>query len=95
MWEGKPPRVTHDTLIGKISRGGLKLCDVGLKLKSFRLKVVKKFLDLDNVSIWKIGMGSYLETCGGLGQETLLVRLTPGLIKHLPSFYREVLLARG
>ena len=42
IWDGKPARIAHITLIGKY--GGLKLVDLHIKKKAIRIKTVKKYL---------------------------------------------------
>ena len=43
IWDGKPARIAHKTLIGKYE-GGLKLVDLNIKKKAIRIKTVKKYL---------------------------------------------------
>lgn len=97
LWEGKPAKISYDTLIGQVHLGGLRLVDPELKKKSLRVKMVIKCMDESNTNVWKPLMAHYLQKCGGLnvGQEVLLMKLKPRMITGMPGFYREVLEAWG
>lgn len=93
LWEKKPPRIAYYTLIGKPEEGGMGLVDVEQKMKSMRVKVVKKFLEDKNRAEWKKLMAFYLNKCGdfNLGENILWMKLKMWMIEGIPQFYKEVL----
>lgn len=95
LWEKKPARIAYNTLIGPVEEGGLGLVDIEQKKKSMRVKTVKKYLDEENKSEWKITMELYLNICGNLkiGNNILWMKLKNGMMQRIPDFYKEVLSA--
>lgn len=95
LWDKKPPRIAYCTLIGQLDEGGMGLVDVEQKMKSMRVKVVKKYLDRTNKAEWKISMGFYLNKCGNfkLGDNILWMKLKNWMLEGIPGFYQEVLSA--
>ncbi len=93
LWNSKPARIAYNTLIGAVEEGGLGLQDPELKKKSFRIKIVKKFLNDENQSEWKILMRMFLNKCGNMqiGHDILWMKLKSAMITGIPEFYREVL----
>lgn len=93
LWEKKPPRIAYNTLIGKPEEGGMGLVDVEQKMKSMRVKVVRKYLDDKNKDEWKKLMGFYLNKCGNfnLGKNILWMKLKSWMMEGIPQFYKEVL----
>ncbi len=93
IWDGKPAKIAYDTMIGPVEKGGLGLLDPVLRMKSLRVKIMKKFLDKDNRQEWKDGMKYFLNKCGGLnmGEEIIWMKLKEHMLKGIPEFYREVL----
>lgn len=67
LWDGKPPKISYNTIIGEVKKGGLMLADPVLKKKCFHVKLVRKYLDPSNVSLWKYFRTHFLGLCGGLG----------------------------
>ena len=53
LWNGKAHLVKYQTIVGKKLHGGLNLSDIFLKLQSFRLKFLKRFLESDCKAVWK------------------------------------------
>lgn len=97
IWEGKPPRIGYNTLIGAKENGGLELIDPEIRKKSMRVKVVKKFLNEDFKAEWKVVMGYFLKKCGGfnMNEGILWMKLKPNMITGISEFYKEVLEAWG
>lgn len=97
LWEKKPPRIAYNTLIGLAEEGGMGLVDLEQKMKSMRIKVVKKYLEEENKGDWKIIMEFYLNKCGNLnlGDNILWMKLKKWMIEGIPDFYKEVLSAWG
>lgn len=93
LWDKKPPRIAYLTLIGKPEEGGMDLVDVEQKMKSMRVKVVRKYLDDKNKAEWKRLMGFYLNKCGNfnLGENILWMKLKNWMMEGIPRFYKEVL----
>lgn len=93
LWDKKPPRIAYLTLIGKPEEGGMDLVDIEQKMKSMRVKVVRKYLDDKNKAEWKRLMGFYLNKCGNfnLGENILWMKLKNWMMEGIPRFYKEVL----
>lgn len=91
----KAPRIAYNTLIGPVEEGGMGLVDLEQKVKSMRVKVVKKYLDDENKEDWKGTMEFYLNKCGNLqiGDNILWMKLKNWMIQGIPEFYKEVLSA--
>ncbi len=95
LWDKKPPRIAYCTLIGQPEDGGMGLVDVEQKMKSMRVKVVRKYLDRTNKAEWKKLMCFYLNKCGNfkLGDNILWMKLKNEMLEGIPGFYQEVLSA--
>ena len=52
LWGGKKPKIAFDTLTQEINKGGLKLCNFQVKIKSLLLSWVKRLLS-DHDANWK------------------------------------------
>lgn len=65
------------------------LVDVEQKMKSMRVKVVKKYLDRTNKAEWKKSMGFYLNKCGNfkLGDNILWMKLKNWMLEGIPGLY--------
>ncbi|KAK2814415.1 hypothetical protein Q5P01_000509 [Channa striata] len=53
LWKERAHMIAHRTLIGPLKKGGLKLCDLKLKLLSLRTKLMGKFLNHEVEHVWK------------------------------------------
>ncbi|MGL5244158.1 MAG: RNA-directed DNA polymerase, partial [Sarcina sp.] len=93
IWEKKTPRIAYNTLIGRPEEGGLGLVDVEQKKRSMRVKVVKKYLDVDVKGDWKSTMKHFLAKCGKgfLSDNILWMKLKNWMMEGIPNFYKEVL----
>lgn len=93
LWEGKPSRIAYDTLIGAVEKGGLGLIDVAQRKNSLRVKIVKKYLDVDIVTAWKKTMQFFLNKCGNfnLGEDILWMGTKAWMTENMPDFYREMM----
>ena len=61
LWDGKPAKISHDTLTQPIESGGLKLIDFDIKIKSLYVAWVKRLLS-DTCSKWKTAAAFFLKT---------------------------------
>ena len=52
LWDGGTPKIAYSTLIQGIEKGGLKLVDLELKVKSFSITWVKRLTNLSRGK-WK------------------------------------------
>lgn len=48
LWDGKPERIKRDILIGEYEKGGLKMIDIQLFIKSLKVSWIKRILESDN-----------------------------------------------
>ncbi len=95
IWEGKPAKIAYDTMIGPIEEGGLGLLDPDIRMKSLRVKIMKKFLNKENRQEWKDGMKYFLNRCGGfnMGNDIIWMKLKENMLNGVPELYKEVLRA--
>lgn len=93
IWEGKPRKIKHSTLIGDYSKGGLRDIDITTKVKSLKFMWVKKLSD-NNFHSWKIIASKYFDKVGGAESMHNNFQLS-GCLKNsflsLPLFYRNLL----
>lgn len=75
LWDGKPSKIAYNTIIGKVEDGGLGLIDPWLRMKSMRIKTVKKFFNKDNIP-WKSVMNYVINKCGQIGDDFLWMEKT-------------------
>lgn len=95
IWDGKPARIAHKTLIGKYEEGGLKLVDLNIKKKAIRIKTVKKYL-YDRVDYgWKNVFKEYLYKNGRCEENGLIMIMKNTMYEKVPRFYKEVFEAWG
>lgn len=97
LWEGKPARIAHNTILGAVEKGGLGLMDVEQRKNAMRVKIVKKYLNEENKTEWKKTMKFFLNKCGGfnMGDGILWMKTKIWMTEGLPVFYREVFNAWG
>uniref|UniRef100_A0A671PCM7 Reverse transcriptase domain-containing protein n=1 Tax=Sinocyclocheilus anshuiensis TaxID=1608454 RepID=A0A671PCM7_9TELE len=97
LWDGKPPRIAYNTLIGAVGKGGLGLMDVEQRKNSLRVKMISKYLDEGNKAAWKRTMEYFLSKCGNfnLGDNVLWMRVKKFMTEGLPDFYKELMGAWG
>lgn len=97
LWDSKPSKIAYETIIGDVKDGGLGLQDPELKKKSFRVKIVRKFLSEENQAQWPELMKLFLNKCGNMnmGADILWMKLKQNMMFGIPEFYIEVLEAWG
>lgn len=97
LWEGKPAKIAHATLIGEVDKGGLGLMDVEQRKNSLRVKIIKKYFDKGTEASWKGAVGYFLNKCGNfnLGDSILWMKTKNWMAERVPDFYKELLRAWG
>lgn len=90
LWDGKPAKIAYNTIIGKVEEGGLGLIDPLLRMKSMRIKIMKRFLN-NSGSAWGKIMLFFMNKCGQIGSDILWMKLKVNMIVNMPEFYKEVL----
>lgn len=97
LWEGKPPRIAFNTILGQVDKGGLGLIDVEQRKNSLRVKMIKKYLDDGNNVDWKRTMGYFINKCShfNLGDNILWMRTRNWMMEGIPEFYKEMMRAWG
>lgn len=97
LWEGKPAKIAHATLIGEVDKGGLGLMDVEQRKNSLRVKIIKKYFDKETEATWKGTVGNFLNKCGNfnLGDSILWMKTKTWMAERVPDFYKELLRAWG
>lgn len=90
LWDDKPSKIAYNTIIGKVDEGGLGLIDPWIRMKSMRIKTLKKFLNEDNIP-WKSIMSYFINKCGQIGDDFLWMAFKDRMIENIPEFYKELL----
>ena len=74
-----------------LSMGGLRIVDIELTIKSLRLAWNKRLLFRDNCN-WKVVPDYFFNKHGGLN---FLLRCSCDVkyLRHIPTFYRDILIA--
>lgn len=95
LWLKKSYPIRYCTLIGQKQEGGLYIPDIESKVKSFRLKFLKRFLDVDHVAIWKQCFMNFLQSefKMNLKEEYFYMNIPKNRLVKLPYIYQELLSA--
>lgn len=94
LWMKKSYPVRYTTIIGKKKLGGINMPDIETKMKAFRMKFLKRFMDDNNNSEWKKIL-SYLlqkEFKFNINTEYLYLTLPRKRLMKLPKVYTEMFL---
>ncbi len=91
LWNGKPPRIAYNTLIGEAGKGGMGLIDVEQRKNCLRVKVIKKYRDEESKTARKKTMGYFLNKCGNfnLGDNILWMKTKNWMVEGLPGSYKK------
>ena len=91
IWEGKPPKIKKNTIIGEKKDGGLKMCDFKIMEKALKLAWIKRFQE-DSQASWKIIPNHIMHKYGSLTFLTKCNFATNTLaLENLPIFYEKIL----
>ena len=93
IWDGKPPKVKHSTLIGNYEEGGFRDVDLPSKFESLKIIWVRKFLDENNFHPWIAVAQEILRDLGGqgvFGASLSMEETMKRSIQKLPLFYKEL-----
>lgn len=95
IWLNNSYPVRYNTIIGEKDEGGLNIPDIQLKMKAFRLKFLKRFLDTSYTAVWKETMQYFLRSICNLNftYECLYLKYNKKMLQNIPVFYSEMLLA--
>lgn len=91
LWKRERGLIAHNVLLGEYEQGGLKLVDLGLKKQAFRLKIIRKFLDVEVDAPWKDYIGEFFNGIGKFGVYNLCTLPPVSVLTGLPPFERELL----
>ena len=93
LWNGKGDRIKRNIIINEYENGGLRMIDIESFCKSLKSTWIKKYLDEENQSKWKILFDLELEAFGGTAAITgnLNTKDTKDILKSKDSFISEVL----
>ena len=93
LWNSNAHLVKYQTIVGKKCNGGLNLPDIFLKMKSFRMKFFRKYLDEDCKAIWKSTFNYFLSKIENMNlqQNIIYTFLNFKQLQNLPDFYKEML----
>ena len=95
LWNFGSHLVSYKTIIGEKYDGGLKICDIYLKMLSFRLKFLGKYFCADKEYIWKHIFRYFISKIQNLaaGMEIFLLQFKKVELQVLPQFYNEIFCA--
>ena len=65
LWSGRGDKIKRNTMIRDYSEGGLKMLDIASFNKALKIVWIKKYLDKENYSKWKIFVDLELQNKGG------------------------------
>ena len=93
LWNGKGDKIKRNIIINEYQNGGLRMIDIESFCKSLKATWIKKYLDEENQSKWKILFDLELEAFGGTAALTnnLNTKDTKDILKSKDSFISEVL----
>ena len=89
IWNNKPDKIKRTTLYNSYENGGFKMPDLKLFCQAQKLGWIKKLLDDENLSEWKILCLSELEKHGG-NYIWLIKNKAPAFLKHFNKFWNDV-----
>lgn len=93
LWSSGAHLIQYRTITGSKLNGGLNIPDVFLKMLSFRLKFLGRFLNPECTCLWKSTFRYFLRRIYdmNLDQSVLYMCLDKKSLLCLPSIYREML----
>ncbi|CAC5405809.1 unnamed protein product [Mytilus coruscus] len=93
LWSSGSHLLQYRTIIGSKDKGGLNIPDVYLKMLSFRLKFLGRFLNPDCKSLWKSTFNYFLKRVHNmnLDRSVLYMSLDTKSLLCLPPVYKEML----
>ena len=65
LWNGRGDKIKRNTMIRDYSEGGLKMLDIASFNKALKIVWIKKYLDKENYSKWKLFLDIELQYKGG------------------------------
>ncbi|KAL5017687.1 hypothetical protein ScPMuIL_005230, partial [Solemya velum] len=95
LWQKKAHPVKYSSIINDKKNGGLNIPDITLKMKSFRLKYMKRYIQAPDDLLWKHTMSYFFRLLGNLNytKECLFLKYNKRAIDLLPKYYQEMLYA--
>ena len=85
LWDGKPAKIAYNTLIQDIKKGGLKLVDFEMKVKSLKINWIKRLVDKDTTK-WKAAALTFLKS----KDMEFYFSCNKSKQKIYPLFYQEI-----
>ena len=89
IWKGND-KIKRSTLINDIEDGGFRILDIKSMIQAQRVMLLKRFVDEENKSFWKIILDYFLSPIGG----KFILKCnfdTRKLPVYLPAFYKDCL----
>ena len=87
LWDGKPPKIKHSSLVGSYERGGLKDIDIEKRVKALRISWVRRLYD-GTEHEWKIIPKFFLDK---ISKNIFYPNLKIKLKCKIPMFYKNVI----
>lgn len=91
LWKNKRDKIKRTSIYQDLSKGGLRMVDIELTIKSLRLAWIKRLLSREKCN-WKVVPDHFFNQHGGLN---FLLRCNYDVkyLRHIPTFYRDILTA--
>ena len=95
LWKNGANLLKYQTVIGEKLQGGLQFQDIFLKMLSFRLKFLTRFVNHEYNVLWKDTCRYFLQKICDMKVdfETLFLDVDEKCLDSIPHFYKEMLLA--
>ena len=90
LWDGKKAKISRKVIQGSISMGGLKMPDIYLKAKAFRLMWLKRALMNPNKTWVKI-INAFLQDIKFIDLIQTNSTIDKTMLSRLPHFYADIL----
>ena len=91
IWDGRPPKIKKNTIIGEKKNGGLKMCDFTIMEKALKIAWIYRIQN-NSCAAWKFIPDQILRHHGNLTFLTNCNHDVKSLkLENLPVFYRSIL----
>ena len=95
IWDGRGIRIAREVLENEYKDGGLKLINIGRKVKTMRVKTMIKYLNKKDDHVWKAFLRDSIDKGGGCGDSGIFMCYKKGWMSGMSEFQEEVMSAWG
>ena len=91
LWDGKPPKIKNVTMMNTVDKGGLRIPNIEMLVKSQKIAWIKRMVNNSNAA-WMQLLLTFLPEMNF--QHILKASIDPArLADYIPNFYRQILWA--